>query len=79
MTIVFVVVLDKASEVGPPIAVFSTEKLATSYVDRKRKEQREKDGFYSRGYLIYPFNIDDESGRAGKATLVEKDGNVVVF
>ena len=79
MTTVYVVVPDKACEVGPPIAVFSTETLANSYVDRTRAEQKATAGFYLRGYLIYPFNIDDESGLAGKATLVEREGKVVVF
>jgi hypothetical protein len=79
MTTVHVVVVDRACEFGPPVAVFSTKELANSYVDKERKEQMEMEGFYFRGYLIYPFNIDDESGVAGKATLVKRDGNVVLF
>ncbi len=79
MTTVYVVVVDKACEFGPPVAVFSAEQLAHSYVERKRKEQLEREGFYFRGYLIFPFNIDDESGVAGKATMVEKDGKVSLF
>lgn len=79
MNTVYVVVLDKASEVGPPMAVFSTKAKADSYVAKKRQEQIEKDGRSWRGFLIYPFNVDDETGRAGKAALVDRDGNVEEF
>lgn len=79
MNTVYVVVLDKTCEFGPPVAVFTTRNKADSYVAKKRQEQIEKDGRSWYGFLIYPFNIDDETGCAGKAALVDKDGKVVEF